>query len=40
MDLQHAQKTALVTDSTGGIGYAIAKNLLKEGSAVYINGRT
>lgn len=40
MDLQHAHKTALVTGSTGGIGYAIAKNLLKEGSAVNINGRT
>ncbi len=40
MDLQLKDKTALVTGSTAGIGFAIAKGLLKEGAAVYINGRT
>ncbi len=40
MDLQLKDKTALVTGSTEGIGFAIAKGLLKEGAKVYINGRT
>ncbi|HEX3837906.1 MAG TPA: SDR family NAD(P)-dependent oxidoreductase [Steroidobacteraceae bacterium] len=40
MDLQLKGKTALVTGSTGGIGYGIAKVLLTEGAAVIINGRT
>jgi NAD(P)-dependent dehydrogenase (short-subunit alcohol dehydrogenase family) len=40
MDLQLTGKTALVTGSTAGIGFAIAKQLLQEGAAVYINGRT
>jgi NAD(P)-dependent dehydrogenase (short-subunit alcohol dehydrogenase family) len=40
MDLQLSGKTALVTGSTGGIGYSIAKVLLREGSQVIINGRT
>lgn len=40
MDLQLKNKTALVTGSTEGISYAIAKGLLKEGAKVYINGRT
>ena len=40
MDLQLKNKTALVTGSTEGIGFAIAKGLLKEGAKVYINGRT
>ena len=40
MDLQLQGKTALVTGSTGGIGYGIAKVLLKEGAQVIINGRT
>src|SRR6266487_3110490 len=40
MDLQLNNKTALVTGSTAGIGFAIAKQLLKEGATVYINGRT
>jgi NAD(P)-dependent dehydrogenase (short-subunit alcohol dehydrogenase family) len=40
MDLQLKDKIALVTGSTGGIGLAIAKGLLKEGAVVYINGRT
>lgn len=39
MDLQLKNKTALVTGSTEGIGYAIAKGLLAEGAIVYINGR-
>jgi NAD(P)-dependent dehydrogenase (short-subunit alcohol dehydrogenase family) len=33
-------KTALVTGSTAGIGFAIAKGLLQEGATVIINGRT
>jgi len=40
MDLQLSGKTALVTGSTGGIGFGIAKTLLKEGAQVIINGRT
>jgi NAD(P)-dependent dehydrogenase (short-subunit alcohol dehydrogenase family) len=40
MDLQLRGKTALVTGSTGGIGYGIAKVLLTEGAQVIINGRT
>jgi NAD(P)-dependent dehydrogenase (short-subunit alcohol dehydrogenase family) len=40
MDLQLKDKTALVTGSTQGIGYAIAKQLLGEGATVIINGRT
>jgi NAD(P)-dependent dehydrogenase (short-subunit alcohol dehydrogenase family) len=40
MDLQLSGKTALVTGSTGGIGYSIAKVLLREGTQVIINGRT
>ncbi len=40
MDLQLNGKTALVTGSTAGIGYAIAKVLLREGAQVIINGRT
>lgn len=40
MDLQLQQKTALVSGSTAGIGLAIARQLLKEGATVYINGRT
>lgn len=40
MDLQLKDKIALVTGSTGGIGLAIAKGLLKEGAHVYINGRS
>nr|WP_314491010.1 SDR family oxidoreductase [uncultured Chryseobacterium sp.] len=39
MDLQLRNKTALVTGSTEGIGFAIAKGLLKEGTKVYVNGR-
>jgi NAD(P)-dependent dehydrogenase (short-subunit alcohol dehydrogenase family) len=40
MDLQLTGKTALVTGSTAGIGYAIARVLLREGAQVIINGRT
>ncbi len=40
MDLQLKNKTALVTGSSAGIGFAIAKSLLQEGATVYINGRT
>ncbi len=40
MDLQLKSKTALVTGSTAGIGYATAEALLREGAAVIINART
>ena len=40
MDLQLAGKTALVSGSTAGIGYAIAAALAREGAHVVVNGRT
>ena len=40
LDLQLKGKTALVTGSTAGIGYATAEALLKEGADVIINSRT
>lgn len=40
MDLKLKNKTALVTGSTAGIGYAIAKSLATEGVNVYVNGRS
>ncbi len=40
MNLQLEEKLALVTGSTGGIGFAIAKALAAEGARVVINGRT
>lgn len=40
MDLKIKNKIALVTGSTAGIGYAIAKALANEGAKVYVNGRT
>jgi NAD(P)-dependent dehydrogenase (short-subunit alcohol dehydrogenase family) len=40
MDLQLSGKTALVTGSTAGIGYAIAASLAREGAIVIVNGRT
>jgi NAD(P)-dependent dehydrogenase (short-subunit alcohol dehydrogenase family) len=39
MDLKIKGRKALVTGSTDGIGFAIAKGFLKEGVKVYINGR-
>jgi NAD(P)-dependent dehydrogenase (short-subunit alcohol dehydrogenase family) len=40
MDLDIADRRALVTGSTLGIGFATAKLLAAEGAAVIINGRT
>ncbi len=40
MDLKIKDKTAFISGSTAGIGYAIAKRLLIEGARVIINGRT
>src|SRR3954471_6799915 len=40
MDLGLKGKRALVTGSTAGIGFAIAKQLAKQGAHVWINGRT
>jgi NAD(P)-dependent dehydrogenase (short-subunit alcohol dehydrogenase family) len=40
MDLQLTNKTALVTGSTAGIGFAIASLLAQEGAAVVVNGRS
>ena len=40
MDLQLDNKTALVTGSTAGIGFSIAKALADEGANVIINGRS
>lgn len=39
MDLELKGKTAFVSGSTQGIGFAIAKQLLQEGATVIINGR-
>jgi NAD(P)-dependent dehydrogenase (short-subunit alcohol dehydrogenase family) len=40
MDLGLEGRRALITGSTGGIGYAIAKGLAAEGAQVTITGRT
>src|SRR5258706_14792994 len=40
MNLQLENKLALVTGSTAGIGFAIAKALASEGARVVVNGRT
>jgi NAD(P)-dependent dehydrogenase (short-subunit alcohol dehydrogenase family) len=40
MDLKLKDKTAFISGSTSGIGFAIAHRLLNEGSRVFINGRT
>lgn len=39
MDLQLKGKTAFISGSSQGIGFAIAAQLLKEGATVIINGR-
>ena len=40
MDLDLKGKATLVTGSTAGIGFAIAKRLAREGAKVIVNGRT
>ncbi|MCW5558542.1 MAG: SDR family oxidoreductase [Verrucomicrobiae bacterium] len=40
MNLELENKTALVTGSTKGIGFAIARQLAAEGARVIVNGRT
>jgi NAD(P)-dependent dehydrogenase (short-subunit alcohol dehydrogenase family) len=40
VDLKLADKVALVTGSTAGIGFAIARQLAGEGAHVFVNGRT
>ena len=40
MDLELGSRSALITGSTAGIGYAIARGLAAEGARVVITGRT
>ena len=40
MDLQLSGKLALVSGSTAGIGYAIARTLAQEGASVIVNARS
>jgi NAD(P)-dependent dehydrogenase (short-subunit alcohol dehydrogenase family) len=40
VDFKLSGKRALVTGSTAGIGFSIAKLLAREGAFVYVNGRT
>src|SRR5688500_12308092 len=40
MDLGYAGKRCLVTASTGGLGFAIARCLAQEGAKVVVNGRS
>jgi NAD(P)-dependent dehydrogenase (short-subunit alcohol dehydrogenase family) len=40
MIIDLAGKTAIVTGSTNGIGFAIAKGLADAGATVVLNGRT
>jgi NAD(P)-dependent dehydrogenase (short-subunit alcohol dehydrogenase family) len=40
MDLKLEGRSAMVSGSTAGIGYAIASALAREGAAVVVNGRT
>jgi NAD(P)-dependent dehydrogenase (short-subunit alcohol dehydrogenase family) len=40
MNIDLSGKVALVTASTGGIGFAIAKGLAASGAEVIINGRS
>ena len=40
MDLQLKDKRAVVTGSTAGIGFAIARALASEGASVVVNGQT
>ena len=40
MDLGYVGKRCLVTASTGGLGFAIARHMADEGATVFVNGRT
>src|SRR5688500_5529262 len=40
MNVDLAGRTALVTGSTSGIGFAVAEGLLKAGATVVVNGRS